>query len=420
MTAHRGILHQLAPCFMAVVFLVGCARTDVSSVSRLLATPDGRHVLYLVHDRCYVQRGPEPVAMRQRVSLHWTPARERGDEHSLLVASAGSEQSRSSLAGQVHLAISPDSRRACVVTPAELLVVDLRTQDIVRLDLGDMTVTSVCWLDRQHIAYVTHACGAGQPHGAGTLTVWRQGADGAAGPQRLMECPSTDCACQRSLEEGYGWPKEYWSPDGRFVVMPGCRGTTGPRLFTPASGSMRSLGGATQWLVHALWSSDGGKLLYVTSDGDSFHTFLDSPGGGPKAELTPRARAFFGRSVPFQGARWTADGQFVVGSKLETGGYLINPEPWAIAPLRLPGTAAGTQPAEPWDLEAQSAPGLVLASRDRARLVVNYRGELVVRLPDVADALWLVLPGGDCAVGVGDGGVHRVAMEPGTFTPGRR
>ncbi|MCY2927407.1 MAG: hypothetical protein NT031_18610, partial [Planctomycetota bacterium] len=94
---------------------------------------------------------------REHVWVHWGSPGSPLKTRKLLVAKAPADrESLTPVAGEVHLAFSPDSRRLAIVTPDALKVVDLITGGHWDLAAPGERVTSLAWAGDTDVVYACH------------------------------------------------------------------------------------------------------------------------------------------------------------------------------------------------------------------------------------------------------------------------
>lgn len=167
------ILKITAPLVALLLIAVACCcfLPKSESAGRIRVSPDGKWIAYLWEQSRTIPTGPEYATLRQHVSVCWASVQAPRKCRSARAAQWGYSDSknRGSLLGQMHLVFSPRGTCLAVVCPEHLLFVELATGKSRKLALKSETVSSLCWLDEQTVAYVTY--GASQQTAGGTAHV---------------------------------------------------------------------------------------------------------------------------------------------------------------------------------------------------------------------------------------------------------
>ena len=376
--------------------LSGCSTSSDEGSRGVQISPNGEWIAYLWYEREYVQRGPEPVPVRETVSLCWSATATPQKITCLPLGEWDPDQSAEFLSSQTHLVFSHKGRCLAIVQPGRLLFVDLVSGQTGIHELADEVTTSLSWLDEQTVGYVTYKkSGLGEDDKT-ERTFWRQRFDQSVAERTAIHC-NVDIRypLPTILDEGQDWPQEFWSPDGRFVLFrdPSRRGS--PCLLKIVTQKVQGLqhSGA---LEAAAWRRDSSQVVYTVCTGyQAYQEFLLDISRGDLLDLTSQFRDVFQTSKPYLEPLWTPDGQFVVGSNLELGGYLIRPQPWSVnligKKLQGPGDTVG-----PW-VRGQVVPGMLVARIAPNEAVVDYNGKILKVLTGTS---WTVLPGGKQAISV--------------------
>jgi len=409
------------------VCLEGCSPVPRSAEhsGRVHFSPDGEWVAYLWGKNWFVQSGPEPVMVRQTIWFCWAKATEPGRQRRLKIAESGAVKHGSSMLGQVHFEFSAEGSHVAIACPGRLVIVDLKTGDRRDIRLGDgEVISSLRWLDSKTLGYVTYVK-SGEGAGAQIRrTFWRQAVyEGPDARTAIHVDTSIEYAVASLPGEGIvdEWPQEYWAPNGRYVIFRGASRPGSARLLVVESGEVRSMGPGDAALVAAAWKPDSSAVFWISSTGfrKPCRAFLLILSDAKPIDLSADIRRIFGNFEPRIEPLWTPDGQFVVGSTLELGGYLIRPRPWEVRLLGqalkssggLDGASVGPEFREmfggldvPPEVRRQPAPGILIASWGSNTAVVDYKGRVLQRLGDGGHSGWTVSPDGRKAVSVQLGG----------------
>jgi hypothetical protein len=292
-----------------------------------------------------------------------------------------------------------------------LYCVDTRTKSARRLTPEDEVVTTFAWLSTDEIGYASSFK---------RRVLYRQGI-GAPASERLAVyddgfVSTIKCDTQR----------EWWSPDGRFVVLRKLEGgyelvSTAPNYFA------RRLGGTSLKYDLVVWKPDSSCVIILACDPDRIvrHVILAQAPSGDSSDLSgPFVETF---PDPMFDSSWTADGQYLIVNSLRLGGCLVRLDTWEVirigerllsikflwirfgnksrAPivysLPIPGWVKATRGYdglspevavnyERWSvvtlmnyLVASSWPGAVLAPDGKHAVAVNRFGGIQVRRVDV-------------------------------------
>jgi len=396
-----------------VVALGGCSSEAFEGCSRVQVSPDGNWTAYLWEDRRVVQRGPEWYTIQQVVSICCSSSATPEKTKIVKVAEWGRSKMHDPLKAQTHFAFSPQGSRLAVVHPEGLLIVTLASGESHRRHIQQGLVSSLAWIDEDTIGYVTYETLADE--GGKTIrTFWRERVNQPADKPVVIH-HDTDVrypvSNQAVLYEADGWPQEFWSPDGKYAVFRGAIDTDAAYLLDLATGNTRKLPGSGA-LEYATWSHDGRRVLWYAHAGahNTYNAFLHTIHEWETVDLSGKFQEVFGTPVSYTRIEllWTPDNQFLVGSNLGLGGYLIKPVPWEVRligkKLQQPGEAV------PPYIRGQAVPGVLIASFAPDEAVVDYNGNILKKLGPGGVSGWTVLPGGEQAVSVGLG--NRITVAP--------
>lgn len=385
---------------MLLCAVVCCGSCSGAILNHVHASPNGNWVAYLSAWETYIPAGPEPIEMSEVVTLYWAPTDNVKARQSLRIGAHFGERARGSqLWSETHLTFSPQGEHLAVTWPGSLLFIELATGRKNACELKHERVTSFCWLDEETLGYVTYAVDL---DGDGRLgrTVWRQRWNEPIGQRApIHHDPDIRFSVPPMLydEDGW-WFVEFWSPDGRYVLLPGA-GESGPPQLLATSGGPPQPCFAKQFdLARASWNHAGTQVLCQVSDRTndaSCVLLLDVP-SGDVTDLSREFREMFSKPYLYPNLKWTPDDRFLVGSDLRLGGFLIQPTPWEV---RLLGKKHAPQAqAPPW-VHHQPAPGLLTVRHVMQETIIDYEGNVVKSLAGPTST-WTLLPDGKRAVGV--------------------
>jgi len=393
----------LSNCSSSAAPEEGCSRVRLSA--------EGDWLAYLWETRRVVRRGSETVAIQQAVSLCWASTAAPEKINRVSMAEWGRDKRGYSLLDQTHFAFAPKGTRLAVLCPEGLKVVHLATGQAQAHDLKRAeVVTSLSWLDEETVAYTSFGGSAAQPPGKTERTFWRQRMDRPMAERAVIHRDSdVRGALPVLLYEADGWPQEFWSPDGQYVLFRGPTEEESPRLMNAATGQVRALGSAGAFRF-AAWSRDSARALYVTyaPASSSYHAYLLDAAQTHTLDLSQELRKVFGTFTPNLEPLWTSDDRFVVGSNLKLGGYLIQPEPWVVQLVGRQHQAPGE--SVPPHVRGQAVPSVLILSRGAREAAVDYEGKVLKQLGPGGLSGWTILPGGKAAVSVQPG--NKIAVAP--------
>ncbi|MCY2932170.1 MAG: hypothetical protein NTV86_22275 [Planctomycetota bacterium] len=243
---------------------------------------------------------------REHVWVHWGSPGSPLKTRKLLVAKAPADEETShSLAGDVHLAFSPDSRRLAIITPDAVKVVDLITGRQWDLTGPEERVSSLAWASNTDVVYASHTYLAppreeddGQQLYS-NRTFWRQPFDRGA-MERQMLYHETRVAAGANTR--FAWPLESFSPTGDRVIFrtPIERG----HFVMLDLAGRRGFGfGTTSANSQVWWKDDGSRALVSLSVPDKY--LLVDAFGGRTTDVSAKVSAVMDRE-----RRWRRNPSF--------------------------------------------------------------------------------------------------------------
>ncbi|MHC4711837.1 MAG: hypothetical protein ACYTAN_01025 [Planctomycetota bacterium] len=361
-------------------------------------SPDGKWIAsVLVEDKTRAI-GPEPVVVQQKASICWGPVTDGARVKRLTLGTWGQDKHGFQLDRRVHFAFSPESNWLAVVSPFGLKFIELATGYYQGYDLKDEKVTSLCWLDEETVGYATVPTQEPQREGR---SFWRH----RRGEANRSQIYRDDSYSSSRLASPEGWPQEFWSPDGRHVLM--CMTPVGgpAHLLSVSTGSRRALE-RDVGLVSASWNRAGTQVFWIShwldigQNKEGFRAYLLDVRTDEVTDLTSSLqelrRGTQSYSFPRLEQLWTPDDAFIVGAGFGVGGYLIQPNPWHVRLLGIKLDRTGGR--HPSDIRGQPAVGFLTADVHPEDVITDYEGNIVKELPGGGYLSWIVLPGGKEAV----------------------
>jgi hypothetical protein len=380
-------------CLVVAFTMCSSCGSEFEYGGQVIVSPDGRLAGYLTAKESYVPWPPGSIRTRQEVSLAWSPTAKVTNARSVEIEKWGISRHGESLFGQTHFAISPDSSRIAAVYPGGLLFVHTSTGVCRRytVERGERIV-SLAWLDDDTVGYSSYRELPGDEPTRIERTIWRQRFDQGMAERSVIH---RDEDFPRRLTYSMDWSTEFWSPDGRYVLLEVTRREEA-YLLDVARKALRKLPGEGS-VKEATWGRDSRKVLWHGFVNHVRTAYLHDLVTGKTVDLSDNWRQLFCGREPGLEPLWTPDNRFIAGCNRELGGYLLSPDPWE---ARLIGKSL-MQPddAVPPYLRAQPAPGL-LVSFPHGEAVYDYHGRLVRQLGRGGAFGWTVLPGGKTAVSV--------------------
>ena len=379
-----------------------CVGSEYGGSSRIEVSPDGQWIAYLYGEDRYISWPPDSVRAHQAVHLCWSSTRAPGKVQSVKIDEWGFDKRDDSLCGQTHFLFSPGATRIAVIYPSYLMFVGTAGGGSrrVRLEEGEW-VTSLAWIDEETIVYVSYRERQTDNAVSVERALWRQHVDAdMAGREAIHRDRRIDHPVPKLLDGVDGWALEFWSPDGRYVVLRGPDNRAQAHLLNVVTKDMRRLAGNGA-LMRASWSRDSQQILWYGWAAEKQEAFLQNVARGAPLDLSDQWQALFGRSKPYFEILWTPDNRFVPGSNLTLGGYLLSPDPWQVRLIgekfRKPGETVSP------NLRGQVVPDLLVVDLAPNEVVVDYAGRSVKELGEGGLSGWTILPGGKKAVSVGLG-----------------
>jgi len=371
--------------FFGLLIACGC-ETSVGPGSHLDITPNGKFIVWTREKHTFRPMGAEARLVKEARYVCWAAADCPARPAEMLVlqrtvAGYGPEIE------DTHLSVSPDSRHLGVISGKDILIIDMESGEHWSMSPHEAagSISSFGWLGQDHFGYVTYTV---------PRKFWRRSlSDPSQKPDVIYQDPNVEGSSRSK------WPFEYWSPDGRHVVFEGARGDT--QLLSTETGAVRKL---SEWSgeLRASWKPDSSAVVWTTSRmrygrPGNYSTYMLDLGEGEVVDLSDEFSPMFGIQRPEYEPLWTADGNFLVGSDLSRGGYLIQPRPWTVVPIgEILRKEEGLGYA-PW-IRRQIASGLVVArSGPDHTWVMNYAGEVLQDLPSDGVFEWTVFPDGQKA-----------------------
>lgn len=318
------------------------------------------------------------------------------------ISSRSLKHSATGLSAETHLCFSPDSRRLAVVSQKGVMILNLATTKSAWATAEGEVVSSIAWLDRDHIGYVAYSKGRKNGKASVRRTFWRQSVHATPDKrQRIYESGNIN-RLPSFLLENDGWPQEYWSTKGTFVVFGGGEGDGKPLLLDVRNGSVRPIGKADSSFTVASWRPDQGSFVWFaySREKEAYEMFLLDIRTSKTVDLTGKFdKTFRAGFRDLLGVVWTPDGRHLVIGTLGSGGYLVEPVAWRVRPIGMVLSKCDEGPAR--DIRCQAARGLLLAElKDNNECVVDYTGRILTTLGRGGLSGWTLFPDGKTAVKV--------------------
>lgn len=238
---------------------------------------------------------------------------------------------------RVHPVFSQDNRYLAVATPRGLVVLDAATGHGRKLSGPGEVVTSLVWLGPDQLGYAACADSGGKTGLQGTLRFWRQRPDETPADREMMFSFEEAYGCPGRGLGGMDWPRERWSPDGRFVLLPASAPSRELKLLDLKEHTSRIL--ATGVLLEGIsWKTDGSEAACVGFRGERpMVAFLLDPRTGAMHDFSAEFNEVFGETsnspAPWISPLWAPGDRFLLVNHATKGGYLVRPRPWEAIPV---------------------------------------------------------------------------------------
>lgn len=430
-----GLLQVLLSAFLS---LTGCSY--MTSGGEICLSPDGTWAAYVSARQWDLPLPPECPTIRSQIWIRWCKLDRPKDYQEVEIGVFGKEWGGWWPTNRVHSAFSPDNRHLAVACPRTLRVIDCATKAERIITGPDEPVTSVVWLDNDRFAYVSCSNVAQGKKRGSLIRFWQQHIDRDPSDRMLIFSHSEPHAC---LEKGLGsteWPKERWSPDGKFVLFRG-EGFRGDlNLLDVDAGTAKTIAPSGYRYEQISWKCDGSEAVCVGFKQTSpLVALVIDPRTGAKHDFSDEFNRAFRSdsqySSPPMSRWWTPGDEYVIVNDPKMGGCLVSPRPWKLIPVAqlcvdrltkegLQVFAEGPGPKLPW-IFRQPAAGWVrawvqfqepgyLRGKD---YLVDYSGRLLVPVADSSapGGGWKLTPDGKRAVkleGAGNLLVREVTLPP--------
>ena len=307
-------------CLTAIVALIcgdGCSRSWPWSFPRgLVVSPRSDVAAFLWMDELWGvnDRGEERL-VRGALDARWFPLGSPLSTNSIRLSSYTEHPEwHQDPPDPAPIKFSGDGLHLVALDAGALYCVDTRTKSARRLTHEDEVVTTFAWLSTDEIGYASSFK---------RRVLYRQGI-GAPAAERLAVyddgfVSTIKCDTQR----------EWWSPDGRFVVLRKLEGgyelvSTAPNYFA------RRLGGTSLKYDLVVWKPDSSCVIILARDRDMIvrHVILAQAPSGDFSDLSgPFVETF---PDPMFDSSWTADGQYLIVNSSRFGGCLVRLDTWDV------------------------------------------------------------------------------------------
>jgi hypothetical protein len=342
--------------FLVMSFtLAGCRWTSMSAQVRF--SPDSALVGFCFAKCWDLPLPPEMPTVRSTAFVRWCRTARPDECRTMKIGSFGKNYGYW-VVDQITPVFSPDSRHVAVVGPRGLFLADTASGAAIRVSPDDEEVKAAGWVGSDEIVYAAHTTRQDRGATLTDLVFWQWKI--AAGPGRRVEL-------HRHPGIYSGYPREYWSPDGKRVIFVDQAYYSGQYLLLDvATGKVTPLGSPGIMSKGAAWKPDGTAAVIISQrKGDPpVEVLLIEPATGKTTDLSREFFTAFGDKVPDIDPLWTAEGKYLVVNTAELGGCLVRPDPWEVIPVskrfierRYPGGAPPGE-APPW-IYRQPAPGWV-------------------------------------------------------------
>lgn len=415
------------PKWLAIMLVVlpmsfsGCSY--MAGGGEVTLSTDGNFAAYICAWQWDLPLPPECPTIRSAVRLRWCNLTRPEEYHEIEIGVFGRDWGGWNVKNRVHPVFSPDNRYLAVACPRRLRVVECATRKERTLTGPGEVVTSLVWLDKDVLAYASCCPDLKGQREKTPLNFWRQGVDQSYEERSLIFSHEQPSGCP---EKGLGaieWPRERWSPDGKFVLFSGegYRGVL--QLLDIASGKARVIATDGYAFQGVSWKSDSSAVACVGfSRKAPMSAFVLDPRTGEKDDFSEDFNRAFagdsGSSQPVLAGLWASGDQYLVVNDLRMGGCLVSPRPWKLIPVtRLfieqlagdssPPLAEDQKERLPWVFR-QPFPGWLKVwvqfqekgYRRGMDYVVDYSGRSRVLLgkSDAPGAGWKLTPDGKRAV----------------------
>lgn len=359
--------------------LAGCSSQGDAS-GRIAISPDGQWAGWMYSKTRYAHRGPETIPVDQQIYFSWASTTDLSAKQSVLVLR--DKASRHHIDGQFHFAFSRGGKWAAVVSPERLTFIETATGLLRENHLTGEVVSSMRWLNDETLAYVSYS--------GSKRTFWRQGCSRPVAERTAIYSDVTEYPLPKLLYEGLDWPREFWSPDGRYALFSGPGMAGSADLLATGTGEVKAIEKGVV-VSCASWDNAGRRVFWIssTSDGEDYGGHLLNVAGLISIDLGDAVRDAFPESEPGVEPVWTPDDRFIVADSSERGGCLIQLEPWQVfVPC---GTWKPGSPSAP-TLRLQPAAGVLtqyLIATDET--AISYDGTVIEKLGSGGMSGWTVI-----------------------------
>jgi len=319
---------------LAAILLAGCS--SMTGGAEVVLSPDGTRAAYVCTRQWSLPLPPECPVLRSRVWVRWCSLSRPAEVQSAEIGVFGRGWGGWFVQNRVHPVFSPGNRYLAVASPRSLLVLDAATGKGRTLTGPGEVVTSLVWLDAEQLAYASCLEEKRESGVKGSVRFWRQRPAQAPSQRELIFSQEEAFGCSYKGLGVTEWPRERWSPDGRFVLLPSSAPARELRLLNVAEKTSSVL--ATGYILENIsWKSDGSEAACVGfKGGGPLVAFLLDPETGATHDFSTDFDGVFGgdssEPAPWVDARWTPGDEYLVVNHGREGGCLVRPRPWEVVP----------------------------------------------------------------------------------------
>jgi len=306
--------------------------------SEVSFSPDSTLAAYVWATQRDLPLPPECPTIRSKVWVRWCRLDKPREYHDSEIGVFGRDWGGWDVKNSVHAAFSPDNRYLAVACPRRLMLIDCETKERRILTGPEEVVTSLIWLDNDQLAYVACSRQTDGPKRPASVSFWRQAVFQSNDHRRPIFSETQAGSCPEKGLGVTGWPRERWSPDGKYVLFrtEGFRGDL--KLLDVATGTAAVVAPRGYNFESISWKGDGSAAACVGFSRKAPMTaFVLDPRTGEKIDFSENFMKAFENDSEFSAPPlfrlWTPDDQYLVVNSASRGGCLVKPQPWELIPV---------------------------------------------------------------------------------------